>query len=1329
MTELDPIEQEIIVETGKAIANLEALIKSNERLARQAAIDAAALENLQRVIDGLEGKRLLVDVEMTDRVAGSLTDFVGHLEDATAAEERMFTASANGVVVERSLAAIAQRAREASDAEKELASTAASLGLADRDLAVLADVSGSAIFQQGEQAKTKSDKLRDLAATINVVQDSEASFRGILLDGAQAARVNAAANAAAGDAAAIADKRYRIWGTGIGVTRTALHWLVAGSMELLAVTIPALVAAGAAAGVMAEGFTWAKNALTATFTATEATSKMLHTTTGNVFGLKSALQQAQTAADPMVFELLGAAAQGAKNSFGGFWHQGLDVVHMLDTFAAHVDLALGPGGALGRQANSAISQMVSDLQGLGQVLGNVGHIVLSVATSMPGLAEVILHVAAAITGFVNAIAQQRWVSYLFTGILALEELGRWGGLAFKLLSPLVSGLGSIGVKAALAASESTIFGGALSKIAPEIVGVAGAAEGAGASMAGAAASVKGFGSALMMPFATGPGRILLLVAAMALAAYELNKMKDAAQQMAASVDDSINKATPAQGLVNMIQGINQLTNAMAQAPKTIVQVGTSFRYTGDSAQVANPQLKEYQQAISEVTQREVQLLTWNAKVGSSQYTLSQAIGLATAAGVRMNQMFDAQGRLSAIATQMIKNLINGYAAMGQTGSILSNDINAINVQTLIQQTRVQQLNQAWDSFLQMVTGGTGALGGLNSDLMTIGNVAIDATSKIQAFGKQTGGASLSVDQIARALRSFGGTSAQVWTNYNAALTQANQVTNWLRTAAATGAVTSDQYKQAIKGVVAEMLPYAKYSQTAASELGVIALQAGGPAVASFQSLSQWLGNTKVAQKNLNDTVNAATQYMSNLGQVATNLATTLNSEVANALAQGAINVKGIADAAQQFNDQLHTGSRNSWAFVGSVAGLVKQLLLAGQPIKDVTSVMDQMAQRAGWNKSQISGLNQMINNLAAALGQIHNVSATVSVNQIYTVSGQRIGPPAMPGGAAAGMLVPGSGSGDTVPAMLEPGEAVVPKRLVPHIASFLGAHGVPGFASGGIVPVSHKLTPMEIIMNEWASREFQQDKRKYGRHAPISLKNLQMLLGETMPGKSHAWGNAQYRMFEADMRHAMWPYSEEDARYRMLGHDIKRTLLQEKSQIATYQKYLKTGTSPDEAFWIGNYRSDIAYYRNLLKKEKDPYWKKIYERDISNDEKKIGTTRTYFKELYESDISKLLLRDKLKVSQDRLMMEQLLDQMGYSKGGKVPFGSYDQGGYLPMGLSLALNNTGRPEPVGRGIGVTHVHLEIGGREIANALVPDMIGSVNRYTYRNAGKATGILRPM
>jgi TP901 family phage tail tape measure protein len=52
---------------------------------------------------------------------------------------------------------------------------------------------------------------------------------------------------------------------------------------------------------------------------------------------------------------------------------------------------------------------------------------------------------------------------------------------------------------------------------------------------------------------------------------------------------------------------------------------------------------------------------------------------------------------------------------------------------------------------------------------------------------------------------------------------------------------------------------------------------------------------------------------------------------------------------------------------------------------------------------------------------------------------------------ASGGKVPGTGNSDSVLAMLTPGEAVIPKHLVPLFADALKAHGVPGFASGGVV--------------------------------------------------------------------------------------------------------------------------------------------------------------------------------------------------------------------------------------------------------------------------------------
>src|SRR5262249_19513361 len=147
--------------------------------------------------------------------------------------------------------------------------------------------------------------------------------------------------------------------------------------------------------------------------------------------------------------------------------------------------------------------------------------------------------------------------------------------------------------------------------------------------------------------------------------------------------------------------------------------------------------------------------------------------------------------------------------------------------------------------------------------------------------------------------------------------------------------------------------------------------------------------------------------------------------------------------------------------------------------KDVASIIEQLGARAGIGKAALALLTSQAELLAQSLENIPNINRSVTIQ--YNTVGQPTGGAVqggghiVPAGGGAGIKtggrIPGYGGGDIYPAMLEPGEAVVPKHLVPHIAGFLGAHGVPGFAHGGIIPDRgipitrhHGLTPMEKIL-------------------------------------------------------------------------------------------------------------------------------------------------------------------------------------------------------------------------------------------------------------------------
>ncbi len=74
-------------------------------------------------------------------------------------------------------------------------------------------------------------------------------------------------------------------------------------------------------------------------------------------------------------------------------------------------------------------------------------------------------------------------------------------------------------------------------------------------------------------------------------------------------------------------------------------------------------------------------------------------------------------------------------------------------------------------------------------------------------------------------------------------------------------------------------------------------------------------------------------------------------------------------------------------------------------------------------------------------------------------------------GLQTGARLPGYGGGDIIPAMLEPGEAVIPKHLVPEISAWARQKGIPGFALGGVVgaigavgnAITHPLDTLEAL--------------------------------------------------------------------------------------------------------------------------------------------------------------------------------------------------------------------------------------------------------------------------
>jgi len=217
-----------------------------------------------------------------------------------------------------------------------------------------------------------------------------------------------------------------------GITLTALHWIISGSAELLAVTLPAAIAASAAAFVLYQGAIEEVGfRLDAMYGATEATAAMINKTTGDVLGLGHAFQTAQNQANPIAYELLGSYLNAARSHMVDLAQAGLSVDQALAELGARIDVDFRTQGA---SLNSLLANMVSDLIEIGQVFGNVGHAILNLAADMPGLAEVLLAVVDGASRLLLVLSSMPGI--IISVAMGIEEFMRWGGLLVTVLGKL-----------------------------------------------------------------------------------------------------------------------------------------------------------------------------------------------------------------------------------------------------------------------------------------------------------------------------------------------------------------------------------------------------------------------------------------------------------------------------------------------------------------------------------------------------------------------------------------------------------------------------------------------------------------------------------------------------------------------------------------------------------------------------------------------------------------------------------------------------------------------------------------------------------------------------
>jgi hypothetical protein len=385
-------------------------------------------------------------------------------------------------------------------------------------------------------------------------------------------------------------------------------------------------------------------------------------------------------------------------------------------------------------------------------------------------------------------------------------------------------------------------------------------------------------------------------------------------------------------------------------------------------------------------------------------TASQAILLANAAGVKLQDSMAKGSEAFKIALNQIINLEAGYKAMGATSGQVGNDMTAISIQAGLQATDVQKLTQAWDQYMGLLTGGTSGLSSFESALAGV----------TSGFGNAAGGASqanISVGRFAQDLTTFTGKGAQAWQNFNQVVTGgAQQFIDWMDNAAAVGVIKGGQMQSAIKGIVLQMLPLAAHSQAARAELAGLAQEAGGKDVTSMMGLRKWIGESGMSAKQLGDLVKNATVKLSDMGTVATNLGTVLQNQLTAAFDQAREKASGfntdLSNLANDIANHVAPSSTRYQTDLGNLATTMSTKL--GQQVPTITAFFHSMgvqitqsgvsaliaqgklatvgssAQTSGGKASVAAGQYQA---LANAINSLHSKSINIAINTSYTQEG------------------------------------------------------------------------------------------------------------------------------------------------------------------------------------------------------------------------------------------------------------------------------------------------------------------------------------------------------
>lgn len=865
MPELPEVTQSFTAETAGYVRGIEEMIAETERLVKSIQGAVAATAELQAAIDALHGKDITIRI---NEAADAHTNLASQMAGVVSEGDQLKTVLGDISADAHTTSTVLRTMNDSLQAvQKNTADASLDLMLANQQLAEIKDSFDSAARAAYAFA----------AASLKARESADAGAAGGRGGGGRGGgwwwtALNAFQIPLFGGAGVF----------GIMKIVSALHLVVDAVAEVAAVLIPAGLAFGAWAAASYPSIDGIKDHLTAVYDVTKATGQAIPPLSG-------AFNQVARAVQPSVYSVFGAALSVINSRIGEFRSLATGVGGVIQQIAARSAAALNSAGVSQFMRNA-----VGDFRVLGNIVGNVFGTIGNLLKSLPGYAQPLFQAIQGITGALEWLTASGAVQDILRIGLAFHGAVLWAGIA----TTAVLGLGR-----AFIALAKTSIGAAIIGFAGFIADVItitlteGIATGATYAFSTALATLN---ANPLMWVALAAGALVGLIVV-------FSRVKTAAQSFGDSLQNAINKQTTIAGVMGTTAAaVGQVDDKLRAARQTLADTSKVSVNLHTGVMGVNQAYYAQKEAVSQLVDQQTrfnhELMQEQARVGAMQHTfggVTQALGYFNLAGIKASDLANANAHQWALDIQQMQDLKLSYQAMGITAGVLGNDIRAVTLNTEQQDSKVQTLNQGWQNFISDVIGGEQAFTTFQTQLLGVYQAAGSTATQMNISG---GAVRLTTRDItvagvaaSKAASMMGGLSTkalQVRSAFYQTVSAGSQLLQNLQTQVTlTGGASraTNLLTQSGKALVAELIPLTSHNAAARSAVYALAQEAGYSGVNSMKALAHWTGNMGAAKaaRELNSATGSLTKMVSNLGQDAKNLATTMQSVTNQMLVQQA----------------------------------------------------------------------------------------------------------------------------------------------------------------------------------------------------------------------------------------------------------------------------------------------------------------------------------------------------------------------------------------------------------------------------------------------------------